>query len=343
MPTSKPGPDGAATVMVSVIIPLFDGENYIEETIQRVLDQSHAGLEVIVVDDGSSDDGVDVVRRLLGDQRISLIVKPHVGIAGTRNVGLSSSNPASEYVLFLDQDDVIAPDLLEGLVRILSRRTDAVGAHAIADFIDEAGHPFHAGGYASAMRTRRVLVDKSLVALAPEADVRWPELFLSNHLYPPSAILLRKADVLASGGFDSSYEVADDWDLLIRLLRRGPLVPWDEVRVGYRRHGANASSNTERNVRETRAVWANTYYSNANAAGDRDLLHRYWRAHQRATSSGKRSEATAMLGRGEVAAALIRGADAAAHLLLFRPLRGWRTAGHATNQGGRIDVHGVLP
>ena len=175
------------------------------------------------------------------------------------------------------------------------------------------------------MRTRRGLVGRSLVALPPEADVRWPELFLSNQLYPPSAILLRKADVLASGGFDPSYEVADDWDLLIRLLRRGPLVPWDEVRVGYRRHAANASSNTERNVRETRAVWANTYFADANAAGDRALLRRYWRAHQRATSRRKRSDAIAMLGRRELGAALITMVDAGLHLLLGRPLLSWRT------------------
>lgn len=322
--------------MVSVIIPLFNAENYIEETIRRVLDQSHASLEVIVVDDGSIDSSVAVVRGLLGDPRISLILKPHAGIAATRNVGLSWSDPASEYVMFLDQDDLIAPDLLERLVWILSRRTDAVGAHAIADFIDDVGHPLHPGEYASAMRTRRGLLGRSLVALAPDADVRWPELFLANHLYPPSAILLRRADVVESGGFNPSYEVADDWDLLIRLTRRGPLVPWDEVRVGYRRHGKNASYNTARNVRETRAVWANTYFADANAAGDRELLQRYWRAHQALTSRRKWSEGMAMFGRGQLRAAFFRAADAVAHLLLVRPFRSWRTSRQVAKPLSRI-------
>jgi glycosyltransferase involved in cell wall biosynthesis len=340
MSTLKPGPDHAEA-MVSVIIPLFNGQSYIEETIHCVLEQTHARLEVIVVDDGSTDGGVEVVRRLLGDPRVSLIMKPHAGIAATRNAGLAWSDPASEYVLFLDQDDVIAADLLEALVAILSRRRDAVGAHAIADFIDDAGRPLHVGGYASAMRSRRGLEGRSLVVRSPEADVRWPELFFANHLYPPSAILLRKADVLDSGGFDPSYDVADDWDLLVRLLRRGPLVPWDEVRVGYRRHDANASSHTERNVRETRAVWANTYYSCANARGDRALLRRFWRAHQRAASSRKRREAATMLRRREVGAAFTRAADAVGHLLLVRPLRGWRTTRRARTDLDRLGVREV--
>jgi glycosyltransferase involved in cell wall biosynthesis len=325
MPSPAKAGRDAATAKVSVIVPLFNAAPYIEETVQRVLDQSHRDLEVIIVDDGSTDRSVDIVRRLVGDARVSLILKPHVGIARTRNTGLAWSDPTAEYVLFLDQDDTVAPDLLEGLIATLSRRPDAVGAYAMADFIDSSGRALHVGGFASAMRIRHGLIGKSLASLGPESDVRWPELFLSNPLYPPSAILLRKTDVLAIGGFDSSYEVADDWDLLIRLLRRGPLIAWDDIKVGYRRHDLNASSNVRRNVRETRAVWANTYYSDANSTDDRNLLRRYWRASQRVAALRKRREAGALLRNRHVGAALVRASDATAHLLLVRPLRSWRT------------------
>ena len=324
--------------MVTVIIPLFNGAAFIQETIQYVLDQSHERLEVVVVDDGSTDGGVDIVRRCLADTRVGLIMKPHVGIAGSRNVGLAWADPRSEYVLFLDQDDAIAPDLLEGLIHILVRRTDAVGAYAIADFIDDSGNALARGGFASAMRDRRTLRGRSLVALPPASDVEWPQLFFSNHLYPPSAVLLRKEAVIGAGGLDESYRVADDWDLMVRLLRRGPIVPWDEVRVGYRRHGGNASSDTPRNVRETRGVWANTYYSAENDRQRRATLHRYWRAHQRAASRRKLGEAREKLRQGRLGGAIARAADAGAHALLRRPLRRWRTTHGAPYKHGRIGV-----
>ena len=308
---------------VSVIVPLFNGEAFIEETVRRVLAQSYRSLEVIVVDDGSTDAGSAVVRGI-DDPRVAVLARPHSGIAATRNAGLARAHPASRYVMFLDQDDVLAPDLLDGLVRILAVRDDAVGAYAIADFIDVDGEPMGDGMFAAAMRRRRRLEGRALVAVDPAADVRWPELFLANHVYPPSAALLRTRAVRAAGAFDTSYRVADDWDLMLRLLRQGPLVPWDAVRVGYRRHDANASSNTSRNVRETRAVWANTYHSPENARADRALLRRWWRSHQHASARRKFSEARSLMRHHPFRAAL-RGVDAAGHLLLERPPRMWRT------------------
>lgn len=321
-----------------MIIPLFNGAAFIADTVRNVLGQTDPRVEVVIVDDGSSDDGVHVVRGLLGDSRITLIKKPHTGIANTRNAGLAWADSHSHYVLFLDQDDVIAPDLLEGLVCILDRRTDAVGAYAIADFIDHKGRPLSPGGFASAMRNRSALRGRALAKIPPTDDVEWPQLFLSNHLYPPSAVLLRREAVIGVGGLDSSYEVADDWDLMLRLLRGGPIVPWDEVRVGYRRHSANASSNTPRNVRETRAVWANTYFSAQNSRDDRAVLHRYWRAHQRASARRKLADARAQFRSGQFGRAVARAIDAFAHLVIPRPFRRWRTRRAIATPGDPIGV-----
>jgi GT2 family glycosyltransferase len=255
------------------------------------------------------------------DHRLALILKPHLGIAGTRNTGIAWSDPGSKYLLFLDQDDVIDARFLEELVAVLTDRKDAVAAYAIADYVDAAGFPLADGAFARFMRTRRVLHGRTLERLDPTTDVIWPELFPANHLYPPSALLARRSAVIDVGGFDAGYDVADDWDLLLRLSRRAPIVPWDHVRVGYRRHSLNASGDHSRNIRETRAVWANTYYDEPS----RRELHGWWRAMQRDAASRKRAHAAHQLGERAVVRALSGLADAAAHTLLLAPPRFWRT------------------
>ncbi|MDL9978259.1 glycosyltransferase family 2 protein [Microbacterium sp. ASV49] len=310
---------------VSVIVPLHNGAGFIVETISCVLGQTHPDIEVLIVDDGSTDDGLDRVRPLRRDPRVSVAAKRWSGIADTRNAGLSLVDAASSYVLFLDQDDIIAPDLIETLFVLLSTHPEAVAAYAIADFIDADGRPLHPGAFAGGMRTRRTAVEGALRAIAPDSPATFCELFVSNPIYPPSGILIRKAALLEIGGFDPSYRVADDWDALVRLARLGPLIPLDEIKVGYRRHGANASGNTPLNVRETRAVWANTYYDPMNSREQRGALRDAWRALQRDKAMTKSEAAKASLRSGAPGRAMSQAVDALAHRVLFAPLRAWRT------------------
>lgn len=318
-----------AAPLVSVIIPLYNGGKYVGETIQAVLEQTYSTLEVLVIDDGSSDDGPDVVRRMFDDSRLSLVMKRPMGIAGTRNAGLGLASRHSEFVLFVDHDDVIAADLVTRLVGLLISRPDASAAYAIADFIDAAGDPLHPGDFARFMRSRTAATRTGMRPVAPTADVTLPEIFLGNRIYPPSGVLMRMSAVRALGGFDPAYRVADDWDALVRLARIGPIVPLDVVMVGYRRHGANASMNAPLNIRETRAVWANTYYSDANTPTDRRRLRATWRVFQRDTSRRKLREARSALRERHPYAFLRLAADGLAHRLLHAPLRSWRLRSRA--------------
>lgn len=326
--------------LVSVIVPLFNGGKYIGETVRSILDQTHPRLEVSVIDDGSSDDGPAVVRGMLEDDRLSFVTKAPSGIAGTRNVGIGIADRDSEYVLFVDHDDLIDHDLVARLIRRLEERPDATAAYAIADFIDEHGAPLHPGGFAGFMRSRRIATSKGMRDLAPTEDVTLTEIFLGNHVYPPSGVLMRMGAVRAIGGFDPAYRVADDWDALVRLTRLGPIVPVDTVMVGYRRHGGNASGNTPLNIRETRAVWANTYYDVANTSADRRRLRAAWRAFQRDTGRRKLREARSAGRDRRPYESLRRATDGLAHLLLVVPLRSWRLA--ASEPRLTLDQYGAL-
>lgn len=310
---------------VSVVIPLFDGERYIGATLDAVLAQTYPHFEVVVVDDGSHDRGAEIVADRTADARVTLIAGSHSGIAATRNTGLSATHAASRYVMFLDQDDLVAPDLLEGLVAALEARSDAVAAFAIARTIGDDGSSLGDPSFTDLMRHRTAWRDNRMVPTAPEDDVRWPDLFIANAIYPPSTALLRRAAVIDEGGLDASLEVADDWDLMLRLLRHGPIICWNAVKVGYRRHQTNASSNETRNVRETRAVWANTYHSPRLSRTERRTLHRFWRAHQRRTSARKARDAVGLIRRGRIGDGIARFSDAAAHAVIPWPLRAWRT------------------
>jgi glycosyltransferase involved in cell wall biosynthesis len=103
--------------LVSVIIPVFNGERYVADAIASVLAQRHHALEVIVVDDGSTDASADVVRRIV-DARCRLVRQTSSGAAAARNRGISEST--GTLLAFLDADDVWTPDKLERQLHALT-------------------------------------------------------------------------------------------------------------------------------------------------------------------------------------------------------------------------------
>lgn len=111
---------------VSVIIPAYNAEKYIEQCIRSVLDQTLTDFELIVVDDGSTDSTPDKVRELAGeDERVSLILQQNQYAGVARNNGMSHAS--GKYLYFLDADDYIAPNLLESMVaRMVKTAADVV-------------------------------------------------------------------------------------------------------------------------------------------------------------------------------------------------------------------------
>src|ERR1700752_3531385 len=98
--------------LVSVIIPVYNGEKYIEQTIRSVLDQTLQDFEIIILNDGSTDSSAEIIKRLQEeDNRIIYIPKPNTGVSDTRNIGISKAS--GKYLAFLDADDVWTPVNLE--------------------------------------------------------------------------------------------------------------------------------------------------------------------------------------------------------------------------------------
>lgn len=308
--------------LVTVVIPLHDRGRYIGETLRSVLDQGFQRFEVIVVDDASTDGGPDVVRGHLSDPRVTLVLRSHGGVGAARNAGAALAADSSEYLVFMDDDDVCDPELLETLVATLERHPEASGAFVRGEFIDSEGGPVHPGAFRDQMISRERLGLADGEQSGPLRGLA--QVFLATPVVPMGTLLVRKSAYAETGGFDPTFIVGQDWDFTIRLARTAPLVVVDRALMAYRRHGGNASANRVRDVRTARRVWATAYHSRENSAADRALLASVWRTHQRRTSARKMGEGRAMLRQGRVAAGLGLVADGILHRLLLRPLRAWK-------------------
>ena len=99
---------------VSVIVPAYNAANYLAETIESVRAQTASDWELIVVNDGSSDNTAQIANEYGGrDRRMHLLSKENGGVASARNAGYQASDPEAEYICYLDADDVWEPDTLE--------------------------------------------------------------------------------------------------------------------------------------------------------------------------------------------------------------------------------------
>ena len=119
----------------TIVVPAFNASKTIVETLESLQAQSFQDFEVVVVNDGSTDATVDVIKRFLRDRRFRVVDQPNRGLAGARNTGIANAN--GEYVGFCDSDDLWTPDKLARHVRHLDRRKDVGLSYAGSVLIDD--------------------------------------------------------------------------------------------------------------------------------------------------------------------------------------------------------------
>ncbi len=204
-----------------MIIPVRNGERYLGEAIASVRRQSIAPIEIVVVDDGSTD-GTAALAETLG-RDIWLIRQPHAGVTISRNRGIRSAR--GRFVAFLDCDDVWTDDKLATQVPIMLEHPEIQIA---------LGH------------IRRMWT--ATAHAGTPAGLRFTEPELALHL---GAALIRRSIFEIVGAFDETVSHAEDWDWFMRVRERGLVaVVHPEVMLHYRRHGDNMSNDES----ETRAA-----------------------------------------------------------------------------------------
>ena len=225
--------------MISCLMAAHNAAATITAAIESVLAQTHPGLELIVVDDGSTD-ATAALAAAIPDPRIAVLRQPRRGPSAARNLALSHARGV--FVAAIDADDLWLPRKLELQLQALERNPAAAVAYGWTDFVDEHLRPL----YPDERATVEGNVHEALLRL--------------NFISCGSNTLIRRSALQSAGGFDESLQAAEDWELHTRLAARHPFVAVPEVVVLYRRSSHSLSSRfwlMERNfLAATRKIFA---------------------------------------------------------------------------------------
>lgn len=183
---------------VSVIIPTYNRSRLLQATVESALAQTYPNIEVIVVDDGSTDDTGDLMAKYTG--RVTYLRQANRNAAAARNTGFRAAS--GEYLTFLDDDDLILPTKIERQAQVLASRPGVGLVHCRFYYADEAGNYLYK------------------VGLLPEGAVL-PRLVCSNFVWM-GAPLIRRDCLDQVGLFDEGIpSVTADWDMWLRIARAG--------------------------------------------------------------------------------------------------------------------------
>ncbi len=222
---------------ISTVIPLFNGETYIARALDSVLSQRYANFEIIIIDDGSTDQSVAQIGKYLGDARVKYLSQENAGVAAARNTGIRHAT--GEYIAFLDQDDLWLPDKLALQVAYMEQHPEVALVHSDMAFIDGIGSTLDAPDWAWVQETYGHCMR---------------ELFMGNSIATLTA-LVRRTCLDAVGLLRQVLAPADDWDLWLRLAARYPFGFIPEVTGCYRVHAGNESRKlVQMLLAETRVV-----------------------------------------------------------------------------------------
>lgn len=241
---------------ISVIIPAYNQGHYLGEAIQSVIDQTYPDFELVVIDDGSTDNTAQVACSF-SDARVRYIHQENRGLSAARNTGILRSS--GEYLTFLDSDDQFVADKLETLLNAMQR---------------DPGLGFVAG--------QAVLIDENSLPLGKVFDTPLPEnpvhLLLWNPLHVCS-VMMRRDWQQKVGLFDESLHAYEDWDMWLRLARAGCRMGWVAHPVSfYRFHTRQMTRDKDRMTTATFAVLKKVY-------SDPDLPQEWLALKDRAYSS----------------------------------------------------------
>jgi glycosyltransferase involved in cell wall biosynthesis len=225
--------------LISIIIPVYNGEQTIQETIESLLDQTYTHWELIIINDGSSDRTLEILAEILTQHpqvAHKIISYPQTGVCASRNRGASLAQ--GEFLAFLDADDLWSPDKLAQQLQSLlnfgvpGKIAKAAIAYSWTDYINEAGEFLYPGSH-----TRH------------QGDV-YQQLLLGNFLENGSNALIYAPVFHEVGGFDESLVGGEEWDLFIRIARRYEFAVVPEVQVFYRLSNQSSSASLDRQAAE---------------------------------------------------------------------------------------------
>lgn len=202
--------------LISIIIPYYNCEKYIAETLASVEAQTYPNIEVILVNDGSSKPSTAYIEALIQDKAyIQYLYQENKGVSSARNTG--AKHAKGEFLLFLDADNKIHPDYLQKTAEVLSSNPNCKLVYTKAEFFEAQSGEWELPDYTN-----------------------FKDLLLGNKI--DTLALIRKMDFDRLNGFDEDLMAYEDWDYWIRLLQDGgEVIRIDEILFSYRKRIDNTS------------------------------------------------------------------------------------------------------
>jgi glycosyltransferase involved in cell wall biosynthesis len=207
-----------------VVIPAYNSAGTVAAAITSALRQSVSDVEVIVVDDGSTD-GTAEAARSIADERVEVLSQPNGGAAAARNTGIRAAR--GQYVALLDADDLWVPWKLERQLAVFAERPEVRAVQSGAYFVDGA---------------LRLLSERPC---SPSRDALLETLLFQNMPNNMSTLIIAREMFERMGLFDTSLEILEEWDMAIKVARHCNLVSIEDPLSLYRVHPGNRSRNLD--------------------------------------------------------------------------------------------------
>jgi glycosyltransferase involved in cell wall biosynthesis len=267
--------------LISVIIATYNRARFLPETVESILRQHFQQYELIIVDDGSSDDTRQIVEAY--GPRVQYFYQDNRGPSGARNLGVRHAK--GQWISIQDSDDLCAPNHLETLYAYAQKHPDCGMVFANGAYL---GGPEH---------NRNTIVPAAKSRRLAQQGVRLEDLF-DKSIVRLQAALISKACYDELAGHDQDLRISMDLDLSFRIFNRYPVAYLDEVVFYYRKHEGNSSGNQELRLRENIRVIEKLLAENPRARatlGERRvaarLAYRYYRLAKAHWRKGRCTEA----------------------------------------------------
>ena len=223
--------------LISIVIPIYNAEKYLEECLNSIKNQTYKNIEVIMVNDGSKDDSETICKRFSEDDaRFRYFTKVNGGVSSARNLGLD--NVKGDYITFIDADDWIAEKHLELLINSIKKTNSDIGVSSYKEFNNK-------DTYYIRVYTKQ---EKNLLNFEKmnrdEFLTLFPKLMSTNVCFNNAVSKLFRKDLVKNLRFDTSIKYGEDLDFYFRLYMNVDSISYvDELTYVYRIHGDSTTSN----------------------------------------------------------------------------------------------------
>lgn len=239
--------------LVSVLMPVYNGERYLDQAVKSIINQTYKNIEIVIIDDGSFDRSIEIIKYYMSlDGRVKAYFLPHSGLVAALNYGLVKCK--GDFVVRMDADDIALPNRVERLFSCIVRSQLLVVGSAVS-LMDESGKRLRDGNVP-------VGVEKVKNRLRHSSCIFHP------------TVIFRRESVLSAGGYRSQFKAAEDYDLWLRLAEKGGLNNISDVLLLYRVHASSVSAQKIESQALSSAAALAAFYIRNNGDDENSFLQR---------------------------------------------------------------------